>query len=147
MKKEKNITSDEALLNSFFAERRQVIADNGFTERVMAALPERKDARVAEAMRLRRWSQWLNIFAIVAILALLIGLGFFGSVWEYLQAGAVQIVLSIMHYDYDGLLVQTMLFLHRLPGMLPSATQLVAIVASLMILTALSVKKMASQQF
>ena len=140
-----HITSDEALLNAFFAEHRWPIADDGFTERVMAALPLR-DTVVAEQLRLHRWSLGLNIFGIVAVIALLMGLGFFSRAWEFLHTDALHFLVGILHIDYDGLLVQVMLFMHRLPENLPSVTQLAAIVLTLMILTGLAVKKLASEQ-
>ena len=61
--------TDDELLNSFFKEfsaARQPIADDGFTERVINALPKRQTAA-----SLRRYSLWLNILGGAGILALL----------------------------------------------------------------------------
>ncbi len=41
METDKNIQNDDVMLTQFFAEQRQKIADNGFSDRVMRQLPQR----------------------------------------------------------------------------------------------------------
>lgn len=138
--------SDEQLLNDFFAEARQPIADDGFTERVMSALPERAAATgLAETLRLRRWSLWLNIMAVVGVIGMLVYLGVFTRTWTFLQGLLARIVVGILSYDYDGLLVQAMLFLHRLPEMLPSSTQLIALALTTVILMTLAIERLVNK--
>lgn len=131
--------NDEQLLESFFKEfreARQPIADNGFTERVMSALPQRE-----AAFSLRRYSLWLNVIGVVGVIGLMIYLGFFTSTWDLLQGFFTRIAVGMMTYDYDGLLVRLMLFLHRLPDLLPSAPQLTAIAISTIVLMTLGIDR------
>ena len=132
--------NDDALLQSFFQEHAEPIADNGFTERVVAALPQRRTA----AMRLRRWSVGLNLAALVGSIILLITLGAFSTLRTAVVSAIWSAITGLLSFDWDALLVQAMLFLHNLPDLLPNSTQLVGIMLSLMILTGLSVKKLAS---
>lgn len=132
--------NEEQLLNAFFAEARQPIADDGFTERVMSALPAR-----SEAFALHRYSRWLNIIAAVGVVALLLYLGFFTRTWDFLQSLIAHIVVGTLSYDYDSLLVQAMLFLHRLPEMLPSAPQLTAIAVTTITLMTMGIKRLANE--
>lgn len=133
---DKNILNDEQLLESFFNEARQPIADDGFTERVMSALPKRQ-----AAFSLRRYSLWLNILGAVGVIGLMIYLGFFTSTWEFLQGLTARMVVGTMTYDYDGLLVRIMLFLHRLPELLPSAPQLTAIAITTIVLMTMGINR------
>ena len=128
--------NDEQLLDSFFNEARQPIADDGFTERVMSALPKRQ-----AAFSLRRYSLWLNILGAVGVIGLMIYLGFFTSTWEFLQGLTARMVVGTMTYDYDGLLVRIMLFLHRLPELLPSAPQLTAIAITTIVLMTMGINR------
>ena len=131
--------NDEQLLESFFKEyreARQPIADDGFTERVMSALPQRE-----AAFSLRRYSLWLNVIGVVGVIGLMIYLGFFTSTWDLLQGFLTRITVGMMTYDYDGLLVRLMLFLHRLPDLLPSAPQLTAIAISTIVLMTLGIDR------
>ena len=139
-----NDISDEALLRDFFGDRTEHIEDGGFTERVVAALPQRQTAWVTENLRLRRWSAALNLTALVGGIILLFTLDAFGSVRAAVGAAIQRTVMGLLTFDWGALLVQTMLFFHRLPELLPNATQLAGIMLSLMILTAMSVKKLAS---
>lgn len=132
--------SEEQLLESFFAEARQPIADDGFTERVMNALPAR-----SATFTLHRYSLWLNIIAAVGILALLIYFGFFTRTWTFLQGLMAHIVVGTLSFDYDGLLVQAMLFLHRLPEMLPSAPQLTAIAITTIVFMTMGIKRLVNE--
>ena len=137
-----NMNNDEVLLSKFFAEHHEPIADNGFTERVLAALPERENACLAETMRLRRWSLWLNVFGIVAGLGLLIYLGVFGMAWDGLMTFFNRIYVGVITFDFESLLVDLMLFLHRLPELLPSTSQLLVISATTLLLSYEVVKKL-----
>lgn len=131
--------NDEQLLESFFKEfqeARQPIADDGFTERVMSVLPKRESA-----FSLRRYSLWLNVTGVAGVVGLMIYLGFFTSTWEWLQGFLTRIFFGTMTYDYDGLLVRLMLFLHRLPDLMPSAPQLTAIVITTIVLMTLGIDR------
>ena len=145
--KTQTATVDEALLNAFFAEARTPIADNGFTDRVMDALIQRSWQEVAteaveeEEERLRRWSEMLNITGALACLALLFYLGFFVRIWDSLHTFIYQAVAWVMTFDIDNMLVHLMLFLHRLPEMLPSPTQLFALGVAFVILMILAVRR------
>ena len=69
--------SDEALIASFFAEHRETIADNGFTERVMRGLPERKPQF--------GWLPWVwNGVMIIICVVLFIAFGGVGLVTDAL---------------------------------------------------------------
>ena len=144
-KNKQYIDSEEALIASFFAEHKETIADDGFTERVMRALPERENASWAEAMRLRRWSLWLNVLGTIVGIGLLIYLGVFTEWLQFLQHLSNRLIAGIIHFDYEQLLVQFMLFLHRLPELLPSPTQLLAIAITSMILTAVGIKRVVTE--
>ena len=71
----------------------------------------------------------------------MIYLGFFTSTWDLLQGFFTRIAVGMMTYDYDGLLVRLMLFLHRLPDLLPSAPQLTAIAISTIVLMTLGIDR------
>ena len=122
---------DKELLARFFADHKEVIEDNGFTERVLNALPEREADSFPLALQQRHWSMILNVSGIIAVFALLIHLGFFSRVWAALQAITDRIVMSILHFDTDDLLVQLMLFIYRLPEQLPSPSQLLVMAIGL----------------
>ena len=128
--------SEEQLLDAFFAEARQPIADDGFTERVMSALPAR-----SVAYSLRRYSFWLNFLGGVGIAALLIYLGFFTRTWAFLHELMMRIVVGTITFDFDGLLVQFMLFLHRLPELLPPLPQLTAIVITTIVFMTMCIER------
>ena len=143
MDKNKDYTidrSEEQLLEAFFAEARQPLADDGFTERVMNALPAR-----SAVSSLRRYSFWLNIAAAVGVIALLIYLGFFTRTWTFLQGLFGRIVVGTLSFDFDGLLVQIMLFFHHLPDMLPSAPQLTAFAITTIVLMTMGIKRLANE--
>lgn len=139
----RQIETDDALLKQFFGQHTETIADDGFSSRVVAALPRRADIRLVENLRLRRWSLALDIAAVVAALALLISMGFFASVQDQLLALAQRAVTSLLSFDVDALLVQLMLFLHRLPAALPSSTQVLALLLTSLILLPLGIRETA----
>lgn len=125
---------DDALLDVFFASNTEKIADDGFTERVMAAVAAQKTE--VEGPCLRCWSIGLNIVAALASIMLLVHAGFFGMIVEFLRKAVMRVVVGFMSIDLDSLLVQTLLFVHRLPEMLPSATQMLAIgMATIVVMT------------
>jgi len=139
--------ADETLLNAFFAQAREPIADNGFTDRVLNALAERSwqeadsDVVAEDGVRLRRWSEMLNITGVLACLALLIYLGIFVRMWDSLHTFVYQVIAWVMTFDTDNFLVHLMLFLHRLPEMLPSPTQIFALAVAFVILMILAVRR------
>ena len=67
----RGIDNDELLLKEFFAAHSETIADNGFTERVLAALPQEQEG----AVRLRQWNLVLNGTGILAVVGMLVALG------------------------------------------------------------------------
>ena len=144
--------SDNDILTPFFAAARQPIADGGFTTRVMGKLPQE-----AGAIRFRRINLWLNIAAVAASVALF---AYFAvnalphptdsTLTPLPDAPALgtsdipQTLLKMMAQGITSLIamgenlqVQLYIYLHRLQEMLPSATQVAALIAMILILTAL----------
>ena len=141
--------SDNEILTQFFAEARQPIADGGFTARVMQALPHQ-----AESQSIRRINLWLNITAVVASVALATYFGvtalphFVASyspalpadnavgTQDWMQTLFVTVgrIVADMVPMFEDMHVQLFLYLHRLPDTLPSQTQVLALVAVLVIL-------------
>lgn len=135
----RGIDNDELLLKEFFAAHSETIADNGFTERVLAVLPQEQEG----AVRLRQWNLVLNGTGILAVVGMLVALGTFGSVRTAMVGLARRMLMGIANFDWDALLVQSMLFLHRLPELLPSAQQMLALVLVLISLTVLAAERVA----
>lgn len=141
MKKTNHIPeqTDEQLLHDFFAAHRQTLPADGFTERVLAALPQQQP----QALRLRRWNWLLNGIACVAVLVMLFAGDFFGWLRGAMMSITERMLAGVIAFDWDTLLVQTMLFLHRLPQLLPSAQQLLALALVTLILVPLGLQKLA----
>lgn len=135
----RTIDNDELLLKEFFAAHSETIADNGFTERVLAALPQEQEG----AVRLRQWNLVLNGTGILAVVGMLVAFGTFGWVRTAMVGLARRMLMGIANYDWDALLVQSMLFLHRLPELLPSAQQMLALELVLISLTVLAAERLA----
>ena len=135
----RTIDNDELLLKEFFAAHSETIADNGFTERVLAALPQEQEG----AVRLRQWNLVLNGTGILAVVGMLVALGTFGSVRTAMVGLARRMLMGIANFDWDALLVQSMLFLHRLPELLPSAQQMLALELVLISVTVLAAERLA----
>ena len=135
----RTIDNDELLLKEFFAAHSETIADNGFTERVLAALPQEQE----EAVRLRQWNLVLNGTGILAVVGMLVAFGTFGWVRTAMVGLARRMLMGIANFDWDALLVQSMLFLHRLPELLPSAQQMLALELVLISLTVLAAERLA----
>ena len=131
--------NDELLLKEFFAAHSETIADNGFTERVLAALPQEQEG----AVRLRQWNLVLNGTGILAVVGMLVAFGTFGWVRTSMVGLARRMLMGIANFDWDALLVQSMLFLHRLPELLPSAQQMLALELVLISLTVLAAERLA----
>ena len=139
----KTMIDDETLLRQFFAEQRQAVADNGFTERVMAVLPERDDA---EFLLLRRWRWILDSLVALCVIILLASLTI--HFWEGMQSGATRILggsITLFHsmsslMEPDNLLVRLILFLRNLLDWLPSPTQLLALFLTILVLLPITVK-------
>ncbi len=135
----RTIDNDELLLKEFFAAHSETIADNGFTERVLAALPQEQEG----AVRLRQWNLVLNGTGILAVVGMLVAFGTFGWVRTAMVGLARRMLMGIANFDWDALLVQSMLFLHRLPELLPSAQQMLALELVLISLTVLAAERLA----
>lgn len=131
--------SEEALINSFFFEHTENIADDGFTERVLSALP-------AENIRLRLWSRILDIVTLAATVGLLIYLGVFNRLANIIQTAVLRTIANIMSIDTDQLLVELMRFLHRLPDLLPTTTHLIGIAVATIVLTTLAANDFARRR-
>lgn len=142
----KNQSINERMLSQFFADARHPVTDDGFTVQVM----ERVEAlQVSAAMHqhsatrwLRQWNIMLNIAGVLGGIVLLVGFGFFSKAWDAIQNGIHSVLVGIMTFDPSELLVQLMLFMHRLPELLPSPTQLLALELALCILLVLGVQKL-----
>ena len=137
---DKKVKNDEELLAGFFATHQVTVPDDGFTERVMSALPVRP-----ESLRLRRWSSRLNLIGVVGMMALLFYMGFFTKVLEGLGGILEQCVNLFTNFDFDSFLVVFMLFVHHLPEYMPSATQLIALSLTTVILLVLVYDRLAKQ--
>ena len=81
----------------------------------------------------------------LGVAVLLIYLGVFTEWVQFLQDLSNRLISGVLYFDYSSLLVQFMLFLHRLPEMLPSPTQLLAIALTSMILTAVGIKRVVTE--
>ena len=53
----------------------------------------------------------------------------------------MRIIAGALHFDGDSLLVNLLLLLHRLPELLPSLTQTVAIATATIVLMVLGIKQ------
>lgn len=136
----KNLSpSEEAMLNSFFAEHAESIADDGFTERVLQALP-------TENVRLRLWSRSLDLVTGAATVGLLLYLGVFSRLADVMQNALLRTIASIMAIDTDQLLVELMRLLHRLPHLLPSAPHLIGIAVAAIVLLLLAANDIAQRR-
>ena len=130
-----NITNinDEALLESFFAEARTDVTDDGFVERVMAALPERQTSFAT----LRRWSRLADIIgAIVLVVGAALIFGNFLTTLNF----------EGFNFSPSAVLVNFMLFIHRLPEHFtaPNAQQLVSIAVAAVVLMTLFIQQFAT---
>lgn len=142
--------TDEQLLSRFFAEARTPLPDNGFTDRVMAALPPRQatnpswqspcaqritvglplhQSRSAQQVTagspsplpsIRRYHIALNLFALAASLAILISVSPFSQIHDWMQTTLLRLFAEVLAIDADSLLVNLMLAIHRLPTLIQS---------------------------
>ena len=121
---------DQSLLNSFFDAARTDVPDDGFTERVMAALPERRAAFVT----LSNLSQHINIVAAVAVFVITAIL--LGNYISTLSAPDISFNLS-------ALFVNSVLFTHRLFDNFPklSSQQVVGLAAATIFLMTLFIQR------
>ena len=126
--------TDEILLKRFFENTQEHVEDNRFTERVMDSLPIRTTP-------LRWWSQSLNVVAILGCVALLINFRFFEQLWEFLIQFFQRIFIAFITFDLESLLVRIMLFLHHLPQLMPTPTQLLTLLIGLTFLMFLGIQR------
>ena len=129
----KTSLTDDQLLESFFAEARTSMADDGFVERVMAALPEKETSFIT----LRRWSTVINVvgaLAVFVVSTILLG--------NYLST----LHIADFSFNLSALFVNSVLFLHRLPDYIPSLSfqQIVAIAVATIVLMTLFLQQLSS---
>ena len=156
MENAKHNKDDAALLQQFFAEHRQTVADDGFAERVMVALTARRasaatagavSVAAVQAATLRRWRLALNALAVIGTLALLIHLNFFPLVWEFIYTAAMRLVAGCINLfgnlsvslNPENMLVQLILFFRHLPEKLPSASQLLGLFLTALVLLPITI--------
>lgn len=110
--KNKTDDKDMTLLDDFFKEAAEMqIDDDGFTERVTAALPERKAVENKAMERLKRKSRIWNVVCLAAGVALFVGL----RGWNVFYDLKAMSVAAIMTIDYSHLLVNTLPLLLLMP--------------------------------
>lgn len=137
---EMNTLTDQELLARFFAEARTPIKDDGFSSRVMQQIEV--STVNSPSFSLTRWNFWINALGIVAGVGLLIYIGFLGRVWQLLHTVVYRIIAGIVSFDPDDLLVRVMLFLHRLPDMMPSTMQLTSLGLTIFVLLFLGANRL-----
>lgn len=130
--------SDEALVGRFFAEHTEALPDNGFSRRTLDAMHQAGAFAVDEdaiaCRRLRRIRLALNIIGLAAVLMIVLRKAVFATMASALTVAARHILSALSAFDTDALLVQVMLALHRLPAILPTPTQLAALVLTTLVL-------------
>lgn len=139
----KTMVDDDTLLQRYFAEQLHVVADDGFTERVMAVLPERVDA---DLLLLRRWRWILDSLVALCVIVLLVYVSVHS--WEGINSGSSRImggIITLFHnmskmMEPDNLLVRLLLFFRQLSDLLPSPSQLLALFLTVLILLPITVK-------
>ena len=142
--------TDQELLDRFFAEAHTPVADDGFSTRVMqqitALRTAQAPARASSLSLLTRWNFWLNTITAVSGILLLFQLGFFGQAWEWICSFFHRIVVGILTFDPYDLLVQALLFLHRLPDLLPSSVQLSTLGLSVLVFLGLGAQRLVQME-
>ena len=133
---------DETLLRAAFASQHTHIADDGFTEHVMRALPRHRHAWSLSNITPRTWSVVLNIIGVVAALWLLVRHDFLGQLWGGVERTCLNVLATLLSFDADEWLVQTMLLVHRLPDLLPTASTLTAMFVTIVALSAIGANEL-----
>ena len=101
MKDEKDI-----MLDAFFKEAAEVqISDNGFTERVLNALPESRRAENKAMRKIRQWATAWNIISIIATIALFILMKGWNIAYDLLAT----LIATAHTFDYTYLLFWLMI--------------------------------------
>ena len=118
--------TDNEILATFFDQARRPLNDDGFTQRVMANLPRRSEAR-----RLRTIRRWLNVGGCIAIVAMLA---------TFMATTPMPTVAPTAIPDTDTMLVKAILLLRQLPHIMPSPLQYAALLATLVIVTIQSLR-------
>lgn len=132
-KLEEILGEDQSLLESFFAEARTPMPDDGFVERVMEALPERRTSLVT----LSSLSRYINIVGAVAVLVLTVIL-----LGNYISS----LPTADFSFSLSALFVNSVLFMHRLFGYIPHLDfqQVVGIAAATILLMTLFIQRCAN---
>lgn len=133
--------SDEALVKDFFATHAEAIEDGGFSARVVAALPAAESSWAARRTRMRRWNMALDVVAAASVVGFLVYLDASGWFQRFNDTLLHRVVFRIVTFDAESLLVRLMLFLHRLPEVLPTAEQTLVLVMLLVVFVVMGVQR------
>ena len=125
----KTSLTDDQLLESFFAEARTPLPDDGFVERVVAALPEHR----ASFITLRSFNV-VGVVAVVIVSAILFS--------NYITT----LHVADFSFNFSSLFVNCVLFLHRLPDYIPRLNfeQIVGIAVATVVLMTLFIQQFAT---
>lgn len=129
----KTSLTDDQLLESFFAEARTPLPDDGFVERVMAALPEHRTSFIT----LRSLSKIINVVGIVAVFV--VSAILFSNYITTLH-------VADFSFNLSSLFVNSILFLHHLPDYIPRLNfeQIVGIAVATVVLMTLFIQQFAT---
>lgn len=129
----KTSLTDDQLLESFFAEARTPLPDDGFVERVMAALPEHRTSFIT----LRSLSKIINVVGIVAVFV--VSAILFSNYITTLH-------VADFSFNLSSLFVNSILFLHHLPDYIPRLNfeQILGIAVATVVLMTLFIQQFAS---
>lgn len=129
----KTSLTDDQLLESFFAEARTPLPDDGFVERVVAALPEHR----ASFITLRSLSKFINVVGVVAVV--IVSAILFSNYITTLH-------VADFSFNFSSLFVNCVLFLHRLPDYIPRLNfeQIVGIAVATVVLMTLFIQQFAT---
>ncbi len=138
---------DEQLLARFFEQNRPSIPDDGFTNRVMKAIEAQPELSNANS-QLSLVNTLLNWLAVILSVAFFIFVGGPQLIWQsilspFFSALAALLPIGIFNWTADDWLVAFFRNLHHLVSIDIMSTPLPAIYLLIIVLTAISAKKLA----